>query len=265
MNPTHPLNRRDFLRLSAASLCGACLAACAPTPETAPLETYLRENRTRLMKDFDTIMKPARRLVVELCGETEAAAIMQESRAAYEALLPQVPYIGGDDNPLTETLYQSAAALAFYQVMLAHGQPVEESGRIIYRTTESLFNFNDPLAAAERANPTGQAIQDEYRRLAQWLAQNPYPGNWKMEFVEGTTDFDFGMDYTECGLVKFYKAHRADELAPYLCLGDFPISQMVDSGLVRTSTLARGGSRCDFRYKAGRPIQVEWTPDFLKE
>ena len=265
MTPTHPLTRRDFLKLSAAGLCGTCLAACARVPDKAPDETYLWKNHKKLMNNFDEIMKPARKFIVELCGETEAAAIMQESRTAYETLLPQVPYIGGDDNVLTETLYMSAVTLAFYQVMLAHGQPVEEIGRVIYRTMESLFNFNDPLSAAQSANSTGKAIQDEYRRLAKQLAKSSYPGDWKMTFVEGTADFDFGMDYTDCGLVKFYKAHQADELAPYLCLGDFPISKMMDSGLVRTTTLAHGGPRCDFRYKAGRPIQMEWTPDFLKE
>lgn len=259
------LTRRDFLKLSAASFCGACLAACARIPSAEPDEAYLQENRKKLMEDFETVMKPTHSLIAELCGETEAVIILQESRAAYEALLPQVPYIGGDDNTLTETLFMSAIALAFYQVMLAHGQPVKESGRILYRAIESLFGFNDPLSAAQSRNSTGKAAQDEFRRMEKWSQQSRYPGDWKLTFVEGTADFDFGVDYTECGIVKFYKAHQADELAPYLCLGDFPISKMMDSGLVRTTTLAHGGPRCDFRFKAGRPIQMEWAPDFLKE
>jgi hypothetical protein len=87
-----------------------------------------------------------------------------------------------------------------------------------------------------------------------------------LTFVEGDgKSFDFGVDYTECGIVKYYRAQNADELAPYLCLGDFPLSQVLGTGLVRTTTLARGGPWCDFRFKNGRPIQMEWTPDFLKE
>jgi hypothetical protein len=159
----------------------------------------------------------------------------------------------------------SAITLACYQVMQAHGQPVEESGCILYRAMESLFGFNDPLAAAQSAHSTGKSAQDEFRRMEKWSKQSPYADDWKLTFVEGTPDFDFGVDYTECGIVKFYGDHQAEELAPYLCLGDFPISRMTDSGLVRTTTLAHGGPRCDFRFKAGRPIQMEWTPDFLKE
>jgi hypothetical protein len=130
----------------------------------------------------------------------------------------------------------------------------------------AMFTFNDPLAAAQTSNSTGKAAQDEFRRMARWSEKSTYPDDWKLTFVEGDgQSFDFGVDYTECGIVKFYKANRADELATYMCLGDFPISQATDSGLARTTTLARGGACCDFRFKAGRPIQMEWTPDFLKE
>lgn len=264
---TKSFTRRDFLKFSAASLCGACLAAsCARGPELPPQEAYLQKNHQKMLEDFDAVLKPVRDLIVELVGEQETDAILKESRATYEALLPQVPYIGGEDNSLSETLYMSAIALAFYQVMLKHGQPAEQTGRIIYRSMEKLFNFNDPLSWAMSQNSTGKAAQDEYRRMEKWSQNSPYSGDWKLKFVEGDGQtFDFGVDYTECGIVKFFKAHNAAELGPYMCLGDFPISKALNTGLVRTSTLAHGGPCCDFRFKAGRAVQMEWTPDFLKE
>lgn len=258
--------RRDFLKLSAASICGACLAACARLPDLPPDEAYLRDNHKKLLDDFDAVLNPVRDLIAQTCGESETAAILTESRTAYEAILPQVPYIGGDDNTLTETLFMSAIALAFYQTMLAHDHPVEESGMILYRAMEKLFNFNDPLSWAMSRDATGKGAQDEFRRMAKWSEKSPYPGDWKLAFVQGDgQNFDFGVDYTECGIVKFYQAHHTEELAPYLCLGDFPLSRALDTGLVRTTTLAHGGPRCDFRFKTGRPVQMEWTPDFLKE
>jgi hypothetical protein len=121
------------------------------------------------------------------------------------------------------------------------------------------------LAAAQSRNPNGKPAWDEFRRMARWSEKSPHPGDWKLVFVEGDgLNFDFGVDYTECGIVKFYQAQHAEELAPYMCLGDFPLSQALDTGLARTTTLARGGPRCDFRFKAGRPVQMEWMPEFLK-
>ena len=265
MDQQQHLSRRDCLKTSLAGLCSLCLASCSQTTELPP-EEYWRQNRQDLLHDFDATLPPVRNLIVEICGEQDATAILNESRKEYEAILPRVPFIGGEDNSLTEVLYMSAIALAFYHVMKAHGRSLDETGRVIYRAMEALTGFRDPLAGAQSRNPTGKMAQDEFRRMARQSQKSTYPEDWKLTFVEGNgKDFDFGVDYTECGIVKFYRAQKAEELAPYMCLGDFPISQSVDSGLVRTTTLARGGPRCDFRFKAGRPIQMEWTPDFLKK
>lgn len=264
MTPASNLSRRDFLKLSTMSLCAAYLSGCLRLATPAPAD-YWQANRQRFLDDFDALFNPVRDLLAELTNPTEAGNILAESRTAFEALLPQVPYLGGDDNALTETLYLSGAALAFYRVMLAHGQPLEETGRLIYRAMENLFNFDDPLAGALSGDPNGKAAQDEFRRMAKWSATSPYPADWKLTFIPGEGEaFDFGVDYTACGIVKFFQSQNAAELAPYLCLGDFPLSQALNTGLVRTTTLAHGGPRCDFRFKAGRAIQREWTPEFLK-
>ncbi|GAP21374.1 L-2-amino-thiazoline-4-carboxylic acid hydrolase [Leptolinea tardivitalis] len=259
------LSRRDFLKFSALGTCALCLSACGHKPAAVPME-YWQEKKTDLMKDFDEIMKNAEGFINENISTKETGQIMSESRERYLSLLPEVPYIGGDDNSLTEVLYMSAVALALYEVMKTHHQTLEETGRVLYRTMEKMFSFNDPLMAAQIRNPTGKEEQNEYRRMERYLSKSRYLGDWKMTFVEGDgVNFDFGVDYTECGVVKFYKAHNAYELTKYMCLGDYPISQSIGSGLVRTTTLGNGGPRCDFRFKAGRPIRMEWTPDFLKK
>jgi hypothetical protein len=257
-------SRRDFLKFSVAGVCGLCLAGCG-MKTSAPPKEYWQANKKDLIKDFDAIMDPARVFIQEKLSPEETNAVIKESTVNYETILPQVPYIGGDDNQLTEVLYMSAAGLALFQAMKAHGQDVDETGRVMYRVMEKLFNFNDPMTSAHLRSPTGKQVQDSYRVIEKWTAKSPYPGDWKMTFVEGDgVNFDFGVDYTECGVVKFYKAHGAFDLAKYMCLGDFPISRSVDSGLMRTTTLGSGGPKCDFRFKAGRPIRMEWTPDFLK-
>ena len=68
------------------------------------------------------------------------------------------------------------------------------------------------------------------------------------EVVEGDgRDFVFGVDYTECGVVKYLAREGAPELAPYLCWIDYPQFAAMHLRLDRTETLAQGGQRCDFR------------------
>ena len=49
-----------------------------------------------------------------------------------------------------------------------------------------------------------------------------YPDDWFVKYVDGEgQDFEFGMDITECGICKLYKEQGAEDLTPYLCLGDY--------------------------------------------
>lgn len=50
----------------------------------------------------------------------------------FEALLPDIPYIGGDENRLTKSLYMAAAMLAMYQALRARGESAEGAARLIY-------------------------------------------------------------------------------------------------------------------------------------
>jgi hypothetical protein len=74
-------------------------------------------------------------------------------------------------------------------------------------------------------------------------------------------DSRFGVDYTECGVVKYLAREGAPELAPYLRWIDYPMTAAVGMRLDRTETIAQGGPRCDFRMSRGRPVEVE--PQFL--
>ena len=89
-----------------------------------------------------------------------------------------------------------------------------------------------------------------------------YPDDWVFEVIEGDgQNFDFGLDYTECGLLKYLEREGAPELAPYLCWTDYPMFGSMGMKLVRTETIAQGGQRCDFRLSRGKPAPVE--PEFL--
>jgi hypothetical protein len=263
------MSRRDFFRLSAVTSSGVLLASCgswfsagkeAPQPE----EYYLAK-REKILKDIDGTLKYIQQTCAEKYGAELANTLVTDARNRFDSMLSGLPYIGGDENGLTVNLYQGAASLAFYREMQNHQKTVEETGEILYYAISRLVR-SDPLSGMDGRVSASEMAQSKFREAARQSQKKTYPEDWVFEFVEGDgASFDYGVDYLECGICKYFKKQAAEELTPYLCLMDFPVSGAQNTGLVRTSTLAHGARCCDFRYKTGRPCQMEWTPDFLKK
>jgi hypothetical protein len=92
-----------------------------------------------------------------------------------------------------------------------------------------------------------------------------YPGDWVFEVVHGDGEsFDFGVDMTECGIVKFFHSQGADEVVPYLCELDYIGAETMGVGLQRTKTLAWGCDRCDFRMTKDATTTAQWPPRFVE-
>jgi hypothetical protein len=111
---------------------------------------------------------------------------------------------------------------------------------------------------------SGLSRRQSKKRAAQ-SQQRRYPADWVRVHVEGDgSAFDWGMDYLECGIVKFLHSQGADELAPYLCLTDYALLGALGIGFKRTMTLAEGCERCDFRFKRGDTTPSGWPPPWLE-
>jgi hypothetical protein len=139
---------------------------------------------------------------------------------------------------------------------------VEESGEVILGTVEAMVaSYPKLLTRGIGFYQMSGFGQRRARRAALRSQERAYPEDWVFDFVEGDgKEFDWGIDYTECGIVKFFRAQGAEELAPYMCLADYPMSEAFDTGLVRNTTIAGGSERCDFRFKRGREIRRDWRP-----
>ncbi len=269
MNFNRPVSRRQFLRGSALTLAAVCLNGClgqalAPTAQTR--ENYYLKRKDNIFEDFKSYKKQLQKITTRDHSEALAAKVFAEADERFERLLAELPDIGGNQNKLTQTLCQCCGVLAFYQAMKTQSIPVDEIGRITYRAFEALSKSNDPLNSVDQRQANSQAARDYYRQLAEESRQRANPDDWRASYVEGDgVNFDYGIDYVECAVCKFFNRQNASEYTPYLCLNDFPLSYAFDTGLVRTSTLASGGQCCDFRFKTGRKPQMEWTPAFLKQ
>ena len=99
------------------------------------------------------------------------------------------------------------------------------------------------------------------------MKKDAHPENWDMEFVEGDgEEFDWGVDFKDCAVRKFYMKHGGEELLPYVCMSDYaPFHVLKNVEFTRTQTLSSGGDYCDFRFKKGGSTPKGWPPEDLPD
>lgn len=211
---------------------------------------YYISKKTELLKDFKELTVQIRDDLAALYGDEFADDAVLEMNEEFEKFIPEIPYIGGDENILTTNLLSCARYLIIYRVLKRKGKDLKEIGELCYNLEDELFK-NRPDVIPQICHP--KAIK--YFEYAAPIS-GKYPEDFKYRYVEGE-DFDLGLDFTECALLKLFKKHGAEEFMPYICAMDIPISKYGNLGLHRTKTLAEGFDVCDFRYKVGRKTRVK--------
>lgn len=220
-------------------------------------EDFYTSREERLLEEFDRTAERVKGVLVSRYGADLTATMIGETRNEYQALIPQLPYIGGKQ-PFTQFLISTAWFLAMYRVLRKHGETVEQVGRLLYEASEVFLKVYPGFLHRFFGQMTFSRLY--LRRLQKRAAESrkrKYPGDYVYTFVKGDGEtFDYGVDYVECAACKFLGAQGAAELAPYLCAADRLYSEMLGWGLVRTATLAEGAPKCDFRFKKGGPTKV---------
>lgn len=177
--------------------------------------------------------------------------ILKETRQEMDTLIPQLPDTGGWRNPHTLLIITSAFFLAFYRTLKARGHTADEVGILIDEAVRKMYSSR-LYALMRLLNPIQRKFfgNQAARRLAETSQKRRYLGDFVCEFIEGDgVRFDYGLDYLECGICKFFHSQKADEFAQYLCQLDYPYAEAMGAKLIRTSTIAEHGIKCDFRYK----------------
>jgi len=220
-------------------------------------DTYFISRKSKLLKDFDSLMKNAKSIFIARYGEKFAATLVSESRQEYSKLNPHIPGVG-DSRLFIQFITATAQSLALYRVLIGHGKTVKEAGRLYYLLCEALLNSYPRFMHRLIGHLSFSRIALRILRKRAFESQKRlYPGGYFYYFIEGDgKEFDYGVDYSECGGCKFLSEQGASELAPYICTADIIYSELFGWGLIRTKTIAEGFEKCDFRFKKGGKTRV---------
>jgi L-2-amino-thiazoline-4-carboxylic acid hydrolase len=220
-------------------------------------ETYFISRKLKLLKDFDNLMNKTRSVLVSRYGEKSAETIVSEARQEYSKLIPEIPYVG-QNRILVQFITGTAQSLAIYRALRSHGKAVEEAGKLYYLICEALLNSYPRIVHRLIGNLSFSKIYLAALKKGALKSQKRlYPGGYVFSFIDGDgREFDYGVDYSECGGCKFLSKQGASELAPYICTADIIYSELFGWGLTRTKTIAEGFEKCDFRFKKGGKTRV---------
>jgi len=207
--------------------------------------------RGRLLRQFDRGVTTLRPLLRERFGEEGLDAAIAETREEYEAVIDHLPWIGGSANPRSFSLYGSAFWLALWRVLEPRGLTLDETPELFCEMFRIYWSrYPRVLRRLYGRIRMGPANQKKVRRLAMASQARANPDDYVSRFVPGEPGrFDYGIDFVECAIIKFLRAEEAEELAPVLCELDWPHTELLGIELIRTTTLAQGGDRCDFRFR----------------
>jgi len=222
------------------------------------------------MKQFEYSLKIAKDLLMEKCDESKSEDLINQMRKEYEVIMTKMTDVGGKRNFFITILTSKVSLLAIFRILENEGYNYREIGKFNNKFTEI-----ETKRAIERAEKRGinllnfyfsEAFINSLKKHCDDSQKKIYPDNWVMNFVDGTNeDFDYGLNVSECGILKAYKKLGAEKYAPFACLIDFAQANVMGFGLYRNKSLANGASACDHRYTRNGKTPKAWPPDTVKE
>jgi SAM-dependent methyltransferase len=221
---------------------------------------YIARSR-KLLREFDRVAGRAGSVFAKRFDPLLAYSIAACAHTEYARIIPQLPYIGGKQNPHTFNLVGAAWFLALHRSMQTHGRSLAETGELCAEMYAAWLDAYPTWLLRLRGWYTFTLLgQRQIARRAQESQARLYAGDWVFATVPPDHGFGRGVDFSECGILKFLEAQGATDLMPYLCPLDFIMSERMSLGLVRTATLAGGAPYCNFRFRRGRPTHWPAAP-----
>ena len=224
-------------------------------------QNYYLSIKDKVMKRYEKNIIVFKKVLEAKLGGEAAEEILTETRVEYQDLIERIPFIGGDGNPFTGDLIDSTAGLAFSKAMRRHQYSDEDIVSTLFEVMREHFGsyprhrrlLMRSLMSLLHAYPLNKLYRRYIRKMAERSQRGEFSDSLVLHYVEGDgEEFDYGIDYTACPMLSFWRDEGMGEVFPYVCLWDFYSSEMTGSGLVRTMTLSEGCEKCDFRFKRGR-------------
>ena len=224
-------------------------------------KNYYIKKKRMLMRQFNAALTIVNNILSDYFGEAKFKELSTKTREDFEQLLPQIPYVGGKDNHLTDTLISATILLPLLRIFEKEGLDFNEIGKLTYNLYEAFYTVIPPTV-----DMFSEETINQMKESAKISKLRKYPDDWVYDFVEGDGEtFTWGIDFSECAVYKFYKSQGLEHLMPIMCIADFEDARVHGYGLTRTQNIGNGAPICDFRFNKEGTTPRAWPPDNLPE
>lgn len=207
---------------------------------------YYVKKKKSLMKQYDIAVNIGKNVLIKRFGENKFKELITRAREEFESLIPELPFIGGKKNRNTDNLINGSMMLALIHNFEKEGLEFREIATLCNDLYEAFYKFL----------PSEDIFQEDYinqiKEDAKKSQLKQYPEDWVFEFIEGDGEtFDYGVNYLECGVYKFFKKQNSENLMPLICVSDDINAKCSGYGLNRPESIGNGDPMCIFRYIKG--------------
>ena len=179
------------------------------------------------------------KMILDPSFKKNKKAVLKE----YKAIIKRAKDIAPSNNPLTG----SYALAAVYIAMTRKNDPSPEKN---LELLEKGFRYT-PWVKRFLGSGNGYFAEKRMKARYEWSKrthEQKYENDWVVDIIGKNGKYEMGYDYTQCGVCKLCKDEGVPHLAKYMCSLDYLLVDIVGIGLDRTTTLAEGGDKCDFRF-----------------
>jgi hypothetical protein len=215
------------------------------------IHPFYERHRPAMEADMLARLDFAEPLLLEQMPLLDVQMIRHDIMTEFSVVLTQVPFVGGDENRMSDFFMRLIGFMAIGRVLQRHGVPLAVIGHI---ERESYTAHLLTVPEAERMASGRQFMSEHNKALIREQAARSraetYPGDFVYDFVEpGPGDtFEFGINYRACGFCRFAARHGDRDILSHICGLDFEAYAARGIHLDRTQTLASGASHCNFRF-----------------
>ena len=236
-----------------------------------PTVSYYAQKKKYWLKFLHKIIdnkKVHQKVFLKYFKPEKIADLKLKTHQQFEELLPHIPDFGIKRNTyFSRHMMNTALSFVFYRILRDENYDVHTIGKILYEITDVYYMSLNPLIKfLMRRSLFLPSVTKKAKAILEARQNSVDPEDYHCIFIEGDNkNLLFGIDYTNCAGLHFLRHQNALELAPYLCLCDYPVYKAIKVGFNRSQNLAIGGNACSFRFYRNFNTPKGWPIEELDE